>query len=93
MRDKTIGTGIGDVLSIYCPGCKQRPVVGNELKGSNLVAAGIPAAEAAEQSLVRFRRVQFVIINKSSCRIIPLLFFHPRHPVFYPLRLLLYDLD
>ena len=54
MRDKSIGTGVGDFLSVYCPGCKQRPVVGNELKGSNLVAASIPVAEAAEQSLVRF---------------------------------------
>ena len=59
MRVKTISTDTLDVLSVYCPSCKQRPVVGNELKGSNLVAASIIAAESAEQSLVCYRPLIF----------------------------------
>ena len=49
MRNETIG--IGDV-SVYCPSCKQSPVVSNERKGSNLVASSVLASLAAEQDLV-----------------------------------------
>ena len=49
MREEAIG--IEDV-SVYCPSCKQYPVVGNGRKGSNLVSSSVLASLAAEQALV-----------------------------------------
>ena len=51
-----------DEVSVYCPSCKQRPVVSHEGKGSNLVASSVREAQSAEDALVRHIMLCFVLL-------------------------------
>ena len=53
--------GLGEV-SVYCPSCKQRPVVSHEGKGNNLVASSVREALSAELALVRHIMSCFVLL-------------------------------